>query len=142
MAETKTKPTGASVEDHLASRATPEQLADCRTLIAMCERITGEPATMWGPSIVGHGRYTYRYASGHGGDAALVGFAVRGRELVIYVLVESDAQRARLARLGRHRMGKSCLHFRRLADLDLDVFEALVAESVADIRRRHPDGEA
>ena len=139
MAETKTKPTGASVDAYLASRATPEQLADCKVLMAIGERVTGQPAKMWGPSIVGHGKYTYRYDSGHSGDAALVGFAVRGRELVVYILAETPEQQALLAKLGKYKMGKVCLYMKRLADVDTKVLEALIQGSVADIQRRYPD---
>ena len=138
MAKTKTKPTGASVEAYLTSRASPEQLADCRAVMAMCKRVTKQQPKMWGPSIVGYGSYTYRYESGHSGDACLVGFAVRGRELVVYVLAESPEQVELLARLGRHKMGKSCLYFKRLADLDVRVLEALIAGSVAEVRRLYP----
>lgn len=137
MAESKTKPTGESVSAYLASKASPEQLADCKTLMAMCKRLTGQPAYMWGPSIVGHGSYTYRYESGRSGDAPLVGFAVRGKELVIYIDVDDPGQAALLARLGKHKMGKSCLYLKRLADVDGKVLEALVAGSVAAIKRRH-----
>ena len=138
MAETRTKPTGASADAYLASRATPEQLADCRAIMAMCKRVTKQQPRMWGPSIVGYGSYSYRYESGHSGDAFLAGFAVRGRELVVYLLADNPEQVDLLARLGRHRMGKSCLYFKRLADLDAKVLEALIAGSVAGIRRRYP----
>jgi hypothetical protein len=73
MAETKTKPTGASVDAYLASRASPEQLTDCKAIMAMCKRVTKQQPKMWGPSIVGYGSYTYRYESGHSGDACLAG---------------------------------------------------------------------
>ena len=139
MAETKTRSTAASVEDYLAAKASPAQRADCEGLIALCQRVTHQPPTMWGPSIVGFGKYAYRYDSGHAGESCLVGFAVRGRDLVLYLSVEAPEQRDRLARLGTHRMGKSCLYFRRLADLDVDVLEALVAGSVAEVRARFPD---
>ncbi len=138
MAATKTRPTGASVDAYLESRASPAQMADCRAIIAMCERITGEPPRMWGPSIVGHGSYTYTYATGHSGDACLVGLAVRGKSLVVYIDAEDPEQVARLARLGKHEMGKSCLYFKRLADVDAEVLEALVTASVAGVRRRYP----
>ena len=138
MAETKTRPTGASVDAYLASRASPEQLADCKALMAMCKRVTRQQPRMWGPSIVGYGSYTYRYESGHSGDACLAGFAVRGKELVVYLMAETPEQVALLARLGKHRMTKSCLYFKRLADLDVEVLEALIAESVAAARRRYP----
>lgn len=136
--ENKTKPTGASVADYLASRANGEQRADCRVLMAMLRRVTGKPPRMWGPSIVGYGSYRYTYESGRTGEAPVAGFAIRGRDIVLYVCAEDDAQRARLARLGKHSMGKVCLYFRRLADLDTTVLEQIVAASVADVRRRYP----
>lgn len=143
MAETKTKPTGASVDEYLASRANPEQMADCRAIMAMCERVTKQQPKMWGPSIVGYGSYTYKYESGHSGDACLTGFAVRGKELVVYIIAESPEQVDLLAKLGKHKMGKSCLYFKRLADLDVKVLEALIAGSVAEVKRRYPGtGEA
>ena len=137
MAETKTKPTGASVEDYIASRANEQQRADCEELMVMLERITGQPPHMWGPSIVGHGVYRYTYESGHSGEAPVAGFAIRGRELVLYVLAEGEKQKSLLSRLGKHKMGKSCLYFKRLADLDRPVLEQLVSESVAEVRRRY-----
>jgi hypothetical protein len=137
MAETKTRPTDAGVDAYLASKANPEQLADCQAIMAMCKQVTGQPPKMWGPSIVGYGSYTYRYDSGRTGDACLVGFAVRGKELVVYLLAENAAQIDLLAKLGKHRMGKSCLYFKRLADLDVKVLEALIAGSVAEIERRY-----
>lgn len=137
MAETKTKPTGASVAAYLASRASPEQLADCKALIAMCKRVTKQPPYMWGPSIVGFGSYTYRYESGHSGDAPLAGFAIRGRELVVYLGVDDPGQARLLAKLGKHKMTKSCLYLKRLADLDLKVLETLIATSVAEVKRRY-----
>lgn len=137
MAETKTRPTGASVRDYIASRASEQQRADCRTLMALFRRVTRHAPRMWGPSIVGYGSYRYTYASGHTGEAPLAGFAIRGRELVVYILADTDAQRRLLARLGPYRMGKVCLYIKRLADLDLAVLEQLVANSVAEVRRRH-----
>lgn len=139
MAETKTKPTGASIDAYLASRASPEQLADCKALMTICKRVTKQQPKMWGPSIVGYGSYTYRYESGHSGEACVVGFAIRGRELVVYLLAESPEQVAFLARLGKHKMSKACLYFKRLADLDVQVLEALIAGSVAEIKRRYPN---
>lgn len=137
MAETKTKFTGASVKDYIASRANEQQRKDCRGLMALLKKITRQSPKMWGPSIVGYGRYTYTYPSGHSGEAPIAGFAIRGRDLVIYIDAENDSQKALLARLGKHKMGKSCLYIRQLADLDLAVLEQLVASSVAEVRRRH-----
>jgi Domain of unknown function (DU1801) len=137
MAKTKTKPTGASVDEYLASRANPEQLKDCKAIMALCKRVTRKPPYMWGPSIVGFGTYTYRYESGHSGDAPLAGFAIRGREIVVYLGVDDPGQAELLTKLGKHKMGKSCLYIKRLADLDVKVLEALVALSVAEVKRRY-----
>lgn len=136
MAENKTKPTGASIEEYIASRASEAQRADCTELMALLESITGEEPRMWGPSIVGYGRYRYTYESGRTGEAPLVGFAIRGRDLVVYVDAEGDDQKALLSRLGKHSMGKTCLYFRRLTDLDRSVLEQLVANSIAEVERR------
>ena len=138
MAETKTKPTDASIDEYLSSRASPEQLTDCKAIMAMCKRVTKQRPKMWGPSIVGYGSYTYRYESGHSGQAFLVGFAVRGRELVVYLVADRAEQAKLLTKLGKHRLGKSCLYFKRLADLDAKVLEALIAGSVAEAKRRYP----
>ncbi len=139
MAETKTKPTGASIDAYLASRASPEQLTDCKAIMALCQRVTKQQPKMWGPSLVGYGSYTYRYESGHSGEACLTGFAVRGRELVVYLVAENPEQLALLAKLGKHKLGKSCLYFKRLADLDVKALEALIAGSVAEVKRRYPN---
>ena len=137
MAENKTRPTDASVEDYLASRASGEQRADCEELIALLRKLTRQPPRMWGPSIVGHGSYRYTYESGRTGEMPLAGFAIRGREIVLYVSVEGAKQQALLAKLGEHRMGKVCLYFKKLADLDRSVLEKLVAGSIAETKRRY-----
>src|SRR5262245_58461897 len=138
MAEAKTKYTHASVAEYLASRASPEQLADCKALMAMLRRVTNAQPRMWGPSIVGYGSYSYQYESGRTGEAPVAGFAVRGRELVVYLLPDAPAQADLLAKLGHHRMGKSCLYLKRLAEVDTRVLESLVVTSVAENRRRYP----
>jgi hypothetical protein len=137
MAENKTKPTDASIDEYIDARASVQQRADCRELMALLERVTGDAPRMWGPSIVGYGSYRYVYDSGRTGEAPLTGFAIRGRDLVVYLMAEGAERRAMLSTLGKHRMGKSCLYFRQLADLDVSVLESLVAASVADVRRRH-----
>lgn len=137
MTPNKTKPTDASVDDYIASRASAQQHADCRKVMTLLEQITQQPPKMWGPSIVGYGSYRYTYESGRTGEAPLTGFAVRGRDIVIYLVAESETQRSLLSQLGRHRMGKSCLYFRKLSDLDYPVLEKLVANSVADVERRY-----
>ena len=137
MAQNKTKPTDASVDDYIASRGNARQQADCRELMALLERVTRQTPCMWGPSIVGYGSYRYTYDSGRTGEAPLAGFAIRGRELVVYMLAESQEQRALLSKLGKHKLGKVCLYFKQLADLDTSVLEKLVANSVAHVKQRY-----
>ena len=137
MPENKTKPTPASVETYLLAKGSDTQRADCSKLMALLERVTGEPAKMWGAGIVGHGSYHYVYDSGRSGDAPLAGFAIRGREIVLYLDCEEKASAVLLAKLGKHKLGKSCLYFRQLADLDAKVLETLVVQSVAALRKRY-----
>ena len=137
MAENKTKPTDAAVDEYIASRANAQQRTDCRELMVLFKKLTRHSPRMWGPSIVGYGSYRYSYGSGRTGEAPLAGFAIRGRELVVYLLAEGQEQRSLLSKLGKHRMGKSCLYFKQLADLDQSVLEKLVVGSVADVRRRY-----
>ena len=136
MAENKTKPTEESVEAYIASRANEQQAADCRQLMALFRKITKQPPKMWGPSIVGYGSYRYTYESGRTGEAPLAGFAIRDRELVVYLDCEEQTT-VLLSTLGKHRMTKSCLYFKQLADLDFTVLEKLVIQSIEAVKRRY-----
>jgi hypothetical protein len=138
MSVPKTKPTKVSVKSHIAAIANEEQRNDAQVLVALMRRVVKQEPRMWGPSIVGFGSYHYKYASGHEGDSALTGFAVRGRELVVYIAETFEGRDALLAKLGTHRTGKVCVYMRRLADVDLKVLETLVARSLADTKRRYP----
>ena len=138
MSEPKTKPTEVSAESHIAAITNEEQRNDAQTLVALMRRVTKQEPVMWGPSIVGFGSYHYKYASGHEGDSALAAFAVRGREIVVYIAEDFEGRDALLAKLGKHKIGKVCVYIRRLADVDPKVLETLVAKSVADTKRRYP----
>lgn len=137
MSENKTKPTSSSVEDYIASRANERQYDDCQELMALLESITRETPKMWGPSIVGYGSCRYTHDSGRSGEAPITSFAIRGRDFVVYLFPEGKGQKALLSRLGRHKMAKSCLYFRQLADLDKSVLKQLVVNSMAEARRRN-----
>ncbi|MFO1280899.1 MAG: DUF1801 domain-containing protein [Burkholderiales bacterium] len=138
MADAKTKPTWASVREHLATIADPARRADCEALVAMMSRVTGAKPVMWGPTIVGFGSYHYRYDSGREGDACLTGFADRKSEIAIYIVAGFEDSEALIAKLGKCKTTKSCLYVKRLADIDPGVLEALVSRSVAEMRRRYP----
>lgn len=135
--DAKTRPTDVTVEDFLATLDDPVTQADCSSLMAMLERVTGEPAVMWGPSIIGFGSYHYRYASGREGDAAVVGFSPRVGKLSLYLNDGTDQHAEALARLGRHTVTKACLHLKRLDDVDADVLAQIVQTSYDNTRRAH-----
>lgn len=134
MAENKTKATGADVDAYIASRANEQQAADCRSLMTLFNRITRQSPKMWGPSIVGYGSYRYTYESGRSGEAPLAGFAIRGRELCIYLDCEGGTGEL-LPQLGKHKMSKSCLYFKQLSDINVKVLEQLIVNSIATVRR-------
>lgn len=139
MAESKTKATDASIDDYITARASNEkQHADCMTLMSLLAKVTGEKPRMWGPSIVGYGSYHYRYDSGRSGEACMTGFAIRGKEIVVYLTAESENQAELLGKLGKHTMGKSCLYFKSLADIDVAILENLISGSIAELLRRYP----
>ncbi|MDA1009947.1 MAG: DUF1801 domain-containing protein [Chloroflexi bacterium] len=130
MAEIKTKPTDVSVDAFLDGVEHPMRRADGKAVHAMMERVTGEPAVMWGPSIVGFGSYHYRYASGHEGDMCRVGFSPRSANLVLYVGGFPEYE-ALLAKLGKHKRSKACLYLNKLADVDPAVLEEIALRTYA-----------
>ncbi len=136
--EPKTRPTTASVEAFLARVPKEETRRDCATLVKMMKRVTGAPAVMWGPSIVGFGTYHYVYASGAEGDWPLAGFSPRKQDLTVYVMAGFERHPALVKRLGKCRTSVSCLYLKRLADVDLAVLEELITESVAHMRTLYP----
>jgi hypothetical protein len=140
MYEAKTKPTKLSAAAYIAAIDDEARRKDCRALLALMQRITGCAAKMWGPSIVGFDQYHYRYASGHEGDACVVGFSAGKAQLSIYLVSGYDAPetKALLQQLGKHKLGKACLYVKRLSDIQMPILETLVAQSVAETRRRYP----
>lgn len=139
MAELKTQPNDASVDvflDRIESE-NPQKAADCRALIGMMRRVTGDPPRMWGKAMVGFGTYHYRYESGREGDWFLVGFSPRKRELSVYIMSGFDRYEELMKRLGKHRTGKSCLYIKSLDDIDTSVLEQLVAASVDYMRQQY-----
>jgi hypothetical protein len=122
----KTQVTAASPEAFVAALTPDSRRADAAALSALMSRISGEPARMWGPSIVGFGVRRYRYESGREGETPRLGFSPRKEAFVIYGLGD-PANDARVAALGKVTTGKGCVYFKRLADIDLGRLEALLA---------------
>ena len=137
VSSNKTKPTSITVEDFLGGTSA-QRFAEARVLIELMQGVTGEKPVMWGPSIIGFGSYHYKYASGHEGDAPIVGFSPRKANLVVYIVLGFDGMEGLLAALGRYTTGKSCLYLKRLADADPDVLRQMVETSVVRVRARFP----
>ena len=138
MAEIKTKPTTVSVAAFIDAVENPVRRDDAKAVCAMLERITGEPPKMWGASIVGFGSYHYKYDSGREGDMCRLGFSPRKAELVLYLLTGEPDEAEKLARLGKHRTGQSCLYIKKLAEVDLAVLEAIARDALSHMNRKYP----
>ena len=137
--EAKTRPTDVSVADFIAAVENPKRRADAETLCALFEEISGEPPKMWGPSIIGFGRYHYRYASGHEGDAPRLGFSPRKAQTVVCGMAGFDGQAALIARLGKVKTSVACLYVNQLDQIDLGVLRELAVSSLAHMRERYPE---
>ncbi|MEO8374251.1 MAG: DUF1801 domain-containing protein [Sphingomonas bacterium] len=131
MAENKTKATDVSVDAFLAKVEPERRREDGRVVRDVMARISGEPAKMWGPSIIGFGTLHYRYESGREGEICRIGFSPRKPQLVFCLAASLPGRDALLAALGKHSTGKGCLYIKTLADVNQAVLEQLIAESWA-----------
>ena len=138
MADNKTKPTKLSVAAFIDALTDQTRRADAKALVKLMQNATGEKPKMWGPSIIGFGSYHYTYDSGREGDMPVVGFSPRKAAIVLYGMTGLSGSEALLAKLGKHTTGKGCLYIKKLADVDQKLLEALVVNSVAARRARHP----
>jgi hypothetical protein len=137
MAELKTKLNDASVDEFLDSVEDEEKRDDCRRVLEIMKQATGEEPNMWGSSIVGFGTYHYKYASGREGDWMKTGFSPRKQNLTLYIMDGFEKYDEMMAKLGKHKTGKSCLYVRRLSDIDIRVLENLVKASVKYFDKKH-----
>ncbi len=139
MAEAKTRPTGEAVAAFLGRVADEGRRKDCLAVAELMREATGAEPVMWGLSIVGFGRYRYRYASGREGEWMVMGFSPRKQDLTLYILPGLERFAPLRARLGKHRTGKSCLYVKRLADLDLAVLKELLAAAATAMAEQRVD---
>ncbi len=136
MAETKTKPTAVSVKDFISTVPDEQKRKDSLVLIDMMSKITKEEPKMWGPSIIGFGSYHYKYESGHEGDMCITGFSPRKAAISVYILMGFNKSPELMKKLGKYKMGKSCLYVKKLTDIDTKVLEELIEESVKYIKNK------
>ena len=138
MSENTTQPTDVDPRAFIASVEHPTRRADALTLLELMQKITGWQAQMWGSSIIGFGQYHYKYDSGREGDFMRTGFSPRKTNMVVYIMPGYTNFDPILARLGKHKLGKSCLYINKLADVDLDVLEELIRAGLADMEKKYP----
>ena len=137
MAEPKTREDDGDVDAYIDSVENQRRREDTRAVAAMMARVTGEPPRLWGASIIGFGRYRYRYESGHEGTSFLTGVAPRKQALTVYIMPGFARYEDLMARLGRYRTGRSCLYINRLENVDMNVLEDMVRLSVDWMRKKH-----
>ena len=137
MAEQKTKPTEQTVESFLGKIEKESVRDDCYTLIKMMKKITKSEPKMWGPSIIGFGKYHYKYESGHEGYSCVAGFSPRKPAITVYVM---DYNPDLVKKLGKYKASKACLYIKKLADVDLKVLESVIRESVENCKEKYPGG--
>lgn len=139
--ELKTKATEVTPKDFIAAMEDGPRKKDAEVLLKWMTKVTGMKPKVWGPSIIGFGRYAYTYDSGHSGEMCMTGFSPRKANIVLYILPGYTDISDKLARLGKHKIGKSCLYINKLADVDMDVLEEIVEFGLAHMRKNYETWE-
>ncbi len=137
MAKVKTQFTAVDVYAYIDDLDNDQKKKDSLALIKLMEEATGEPAKMFGPSIIGFGQYHYKYATGHQGDAPLLGFSPRKAAISLYVFTGCEEHKHLLEGFGKFKMGKACIYIKKLDDIDLDVLKNIMQESIAFISDKY-----
>lgn len=137
MYELKTKETEASVMEFITKIEHPKKREEAFQLLDIFSEATGLEAKMWGASIIGFGSYHYKYASGHEGDAPLVGFSPRKAKHSLYIAVDDTEWEKLLTQLGKYTAGKACVYVNKLEDIDLEILKELIRQSI-DYMKTHP----
>jgi len=138
MGTTKATYTGIDVTNFINAYVDSEQKkADSFRLIELMQEWSGFEPKMWGPTIVGFGNYHYKYASGHEGDAPVLGFSPRKAAFSLYVFSETESSKKLLSDLGKFKMGKACIYVKKLSEINIPVLQELCIESVNYINEHH-----
>jgi hypothetical protein len=137
MAAQKTKMNNKDVVDFINQLEDESRKADCFRLIDILSELTGEAPKMWGTSIVGFGTYRYKYASGHEGEWALLGFSPRKRETSLYIYSQGSGSQKLLPLLGKYKMGKACIYIKKLSDIDEEILRQIAQHSIDYISKTY-----
>ncbi|MDR4889724.1 DUF1801 domain-containing protein [Fredinandcohnia sp. QZ13] len=138
MYELKTKENDASVIEFIEKVDNPKKKEDAYKLLDIFTETSGYPAKMWGPSIIGFGSYHYKYATGHEGDAPLVGFSPRKAKISLYFATGDTKREELLEKFGKHTSGKACVYINKIADIDVEVLKQLITQSIKFLQETYP----
>jgi hypothetical protein len=138
MAKNKTQETELSVNDFILKIEDETKRNDAFTLLEILEKVSGFKAILWGPSIIGFGSYHYKYESGHEGDAPILAFSPRAAALTLYLSAGFEDREPLLAQLGKHKASKGCLYIKKLADIDMAVFENILINQIEYTNKTYP----
>lgn len=141
MAEPKMKENDHSVTEFIETVESEKKQADAYQLVEIFEEVTGFKAKMWGSSIIGFGKYHYKYASGREGDAPLAGFSPRKAKISLYLDYANEERDKMLEDFGKHTTSKACIYVNKLADIDINVLKKLIAHTVEKYQKIYPDEE-
>jgi hypothetical protein len=134
----KTSETETDVIDFINSHVENDQKkADSFELVRLMRQWSGFEPKMWGPTIIGFGSYHYKYASGHEGDAAMIGFSPRKAEFSLYVFSPTEENKHLLDNFGKYKMGKACIYVKKLSDININVLEKMCNASIAYLNEHH-----
>ena len=128
MNPNKTVPTPVDPREFIATVPNQRRRAEAQVVLELMEEASSQPATMWGPSIIGFGSYHYVYESGREGDACAIGFSPRSSNLALYGLTIAPNAERLLGKLGTHKRGASCLYINNLDDIDMEILARLASE--------------
>ena len=133
----KTKETDQDIVEFIESIENQSKKDDAYKLVDIFTETSGFPPKMWGASIIGFGSYHYKYASGHEGDAAIVGFSPRKARTSLYLTIDEEIRASYLDKIGKHKSGKSCVYINKLSDINEDVLKEFITDSIAFIQNQY-----
>ncbi|AVK85378.1 hypothetical protein C3943_18530 [Lysinibacillus sp. B2A1] len=139
MYELKTQETDQSVIEFIENVDNPKKREDAYRLLDIFTEVTGYEAKMWGPSIIGFGKYHYKYKTGHEGDAPLTGFSPRKAKISLYFAPDDPERENLLLNFGKHTTGKSCVYINKLSDIDVEILKSLIKHTVIYTQSIYPE---
>ena len=139
MSNLKTKQNERSVEEFLEKIEDPEKKKASKQILKILETISKNEAKMWGDSIIGFGKYHYKYKSGREGDWMRIGFSPRKQNLTLYIMDGFEKYGELMENLGKFKTGKSCLYIKKLQDIDIKILKELIKESLIHMDSLFPD---